>query len=325
MESSLTLISPVAWALLLVPLLVISVLVFSHARHGALPQSGHTRLSARDRKELKGFRQQAIAALYGIRRKVDLVEAEDLFRQAYARGDCLAGMWIWDMLVYKPGNQAKQEAGKILEDCAGIVEGLARRGDPEAEFLYCISPLGMQTDHERYMKMKMLEHSCASGFMPAWILLGKLEYRQFHNPAVAMKWYRQAAEHGSAIAFAGCALLLCDEDYSGYNPSEGQAMLEQGVEAGDPVAMLWLARYFLNGNFGEPQPKLARQYLEDAARLGECRAMIDLARLHLDGLAGPVDNAEARRLLDQAKEYNRGTKITDLISQLETRLKGESS
>ena len=310
-------------ALLAVPIVLTALLLFNHLKTKALPQPGHAPLSAADRRELKSIRQKAIDALYGAIRMVDLEEAEQLFREAYAKGDCLAGMWIRDMLAYQPGNKARQEASSILEDCGGVIDRLMTSGNPEAEFLYCNSPLGQQSVQDRYWKTKALEHSCAAGFMPAWVLRGKREYLHVQNPDTGMKWYRRAAEYGSVIALAGVALVLCDEKYKGYNPPEGKAVLEQGMEAGDAVAMLWLARYYLNEKFGEPQPQLARQHLENSIRLGECRAMLDLARLHLDGIGGPVDNVEARRLLNQAKEFNRGPKIRDMISELESRLAGE--
>lgn len=313
------------WAMLAIPLVLSALLLFNHLKTRALPQTGHTWLSAADRQELKRIRDQAIAAMYGVNRSVDLVEAEELFREAYSKGDCLAGMWFRDMLAYQPGKAAEQEANTILENCGKLIERLTDSGDPEAGFLCCNSLRGKRSNQDRYWQMETLKHSCAAGFMPAWVLRGKLEYLLCKNPAKAMKWYRRAAQHGSAIALAGVALVLCDDKYEGYNPTEGLAILERGAAADDQVAMLWLARYYLNEKFGELQPRLARKHLNIAIQLGDYRALVDLARLHLDGIGGPVDIVEARRLLHQAKEFSGETRARKMLSELESRLEGESS
>ncbi|MEZ5337581.1 MAG: hypothetical protein R3F46_04895 [bacterium] len=278
-------------------------------------------LDVADKPELKELREKAMAAVHGIGRRIDLKEAERLLRSAYAKGDHLAGMHLWDLLTFPPSRAIGEELDAIFEACIRPVIELMDAGHPEASYLYCaVSNEELLDEAAVHWQSEALRAACKAGYVPALLHRGWLEEGEWESSAKqveAMQWFSLAMEQGAARALTGMGAILCNPKHPEYDPQWGLAMLQQASAQGDLHAMHILAVYLLDPDLGEPQPAMARQQLQQAARQDDYWAYVHLAGMLTDGLGGPVDSPGARRLLRRAMEFPEATAARNRLAELD--------
>ncbi|MCB1218252.1 sel1 repeat family protein [bacterium] len=215
-----------------------------------------------DMPELKELRERAVAAVHGIGRRIDHGEAEQLLRSAYAKGDCLAGLHLSELLFSSPRHAVYKEIQAIFEACIPPVIELMDAGNPEASYLYCAASNEELTEENAvYWQSEALIAACDAGYVPALLHRGWLELDEWESAAKqieAMQWFSLAMEQGAARALTGMGAILCNPKYPDFDPTRGLAMLEEAAVLGDRAAMYSLADCLLDPQLGDPQPEKAR-------------------------------------------------------------------
>ncbi|MCB1188140.1 sel1 repeat family protein [bacterium] len=311
----------VGWTFVLLFVSGTFVMLASYFRLVQGSKAGRQRLiDSIDLPRTRELRAGAFAARYGHKRDIDFPEAKRLLREAYSRGDKLAGMQLQRLLYFDQGMSAARESERIFHDCRDALFELVKLSHPEANFLFC-NTWGMHSMDEIAMmyETESLFEACDAGFVPAWLLRGDIEADPADgcNPEEAMLWYRKAADAGWLAGRTGVAKVLCDPAYGGFDPATGIAMLRECAARTDSHAMQLLARMLLDDELGHYDPEEARQWLARAVKLGEYYACIELAILHRDGTGGPVDIVEARRLLRIATQFSFDSEARKLLSELD--------
>jgi hypothetical protein len=88
------------------------------------------------------------------------------------------------------------------------------------------------------------------------------------DPAIAMKWYRRAADAGDSTGMTRLAMCLAAGDGVERDDKEAVMWARKAAELDNPRGMVVLARMYLDGRGVEKDVKEARAWLKKAADRG---------------------------------------------------------
>lgn len=122
----------------------------------------------------------------------------------------------------------------------------------------------------------------------------------------AVRWYRQAAEHGHAKAALALALMFKNGDHVARDAAAAVHWLDLAAKAGDAHAMFLLSNAYADGDGVAADPRRARVLLENAADHEYPAAIQQLALVKQTGDAYTGrDENEARQLIQEGAEHRR--------------------
>ncbi|MCB1187653.1 sel1 repeat family protein [bacterium] len=278
--------------------------------------------STHEDEENTELRQRAGDALYGIGRNIDIALAEDLYRQAYANGDRLAGAHLGLLLRDLPSTDERiDERTQLFNDCDETVTALCVTGNPEANYVYTAYRYELDLSEKMQEAVRQsLRDSCQKDYPPALHLQGKLYqtaklYEQDYSQA--LHWYTLCHEAGCIKGTSRLGGMYARDKHEWFDAERGLALLEEGVAGNDEYAQLRLSVHYRFGSLVEEDLPRGRSLLESSARQGNEIAMRLLAAMQMRGEGGPVDLPAARDNIEMAMLDGSGPKEEELLAELE--------
>ena len=202
-----------------------------------------------------------------------------------------AGLSVSDLLNEGKALVAKKE----YTDAVAYLRKAAQKGNAEAAYelgkLYQYGN-GVQRDLE--MADEMLCESAKSGYVPAYVLLGKIRFDS-KKYASAWKWFYKAAEQRDPTALYYAFLFYRNGYHVTKNDTIAARYLDQAVKAGSAEANLYMAKEAL----AKKETGTAISYFLFAATNGNAEAQYYLGNHFSDGKDTKVD------LLQAASWYKR--------------------
>ncbi|MBF0142301.1 MAG: sel1 repeat family protein [Magnetococcales bacterium] len=134
-----------------------------------------------------------------------------------------------------------------------------------------------------------------AGHIKGMVLLADILDRA-EEDAEALKWYRKAADGGSAEAALGLGKMLANGEGGKKDPDEARKWILKAVEQNFPDAMVVLANLHRKGEMGvQKSPEKALELLKRAAEAGHPPAIKEMIRVFEGGLLGqPKDPAQVK-------------------------------
>ena len=263
--------------------------------------------STHDDLQNQKTRQEATNLNLGINCNIDRPAAEQLYRKAYANGDKLAGMHLYNLLRNSSDYMAyEEECHEIWEESSSTLFKLMEESYPEAIYLYARSYIH-EDDNPTVVEHR--EYACDfaadAGYVPAYSLLGSMhEFGKVSKPDLdtAHYWYSESMAVGNTIGITGLGRLYTNEEFSDFNPEKGIVLLQKASNRGDRFAALRLGEVFELGIGVIPDYGQAIEYYSKAAALGLGQATINLIRMNLEGLGQETDIDLARKLLAEVED-----------------------
>jgi TPR repeat protein len=113
------------------------------------------------------------------------------------------------------------------------------------------------------------------------------------NVPVALKEFRDAAEHGSRLAEFNYAMMLLNGEGTAANVDEGKKWLRKAADANMSHAQYVYGKMYDDGDFVARDPTEAHRWFLKAAQQGHVQAELALANQFLDGRGTSRDNKQA--------------------------------
>lgn len=268
------------------------------------------------------LRQTGLAAQYGIKRGIDLKEAEARYREAYEAGDLYAGLYLYYQLTVSPGLEDRhEERMQCLDDCFDAVYTAADSGDAEARYLISLLKLNPQDfpDDQEYVT-QALEQSAQSGSASACYLLGERNASTDlgqRNTDQAIYWFERCTELGSSYGVYGLARLYGGEESPLKDPQKAVGYARQAAVSGNGDAMEYLAFAYFSGDGVEQDLAMSRDYFRQAAELGDAEGAGKLASMLIEGEGGAVDLAGARSWLQRIHIEEYQPYVDELLAKID--------
>jgi TPR repeat protein len=122
------------------------------------------------------------------------------------------------------------------------------------------------------------------------------------NFGVALKGFRDAAEHGNRLAQFNYAMMLLNGEGAPADVDEGRKWLRKAADANMSHAQYVYGRMYDDGDFVSRDPTEAHRWFLKAAQQGHVQAELALANQFLDGRGTPRDNRQAFNWYKKAAE-----------------------
>lgn len=205
-----------------------------------------------------------------------------------------AGLSVSDLL-----NEGKMRvAKKEYTDAVAYLRKAAQKGNAEAAYelgrLYQYGN-GVQRDLE--IADEMLCESAKSGYVPAYVLLGKIRFDSKKH-ASAWKWFYKAAEQNDPTALYYAFLFYKNGYHVTKNEKTAARYLEQAIKAGSADANLHIAKEAHARN----EFTRAMSYFQVAATSGNAEAQYYLGTYFSGGKGTTVDLVKAAYWHKQAAD-----------------------
>ncbi len=113
------------------------------------------------------------------------------------------------------------------------------------------------------------------------------------NFGVALKGFRDAAEHGNRLAQFNYAMMLLNGEGAPADVDEGRKWLRKAADANMSHAQYVYGRMYDDGDFVSRDPTEAHRWFLKAAQQGHVQAELSLANQFLDGRGTARDNRQA--------------------------------
>ena len=132
------------------------------------------------------------------------------------------------------------------------------------------------------------------------------------NPALAFKYYKQAAEAGNVDAMLWTGLRYYNGEGTSKDFTQAFKWCKQAAEAGQVNAMNWTGLLYRNGEGTEKNIPKALEWFEKSAEGGNNYAMVNIAYIYDNGNGVPVDYRKAFEWYKQAAEAGNVTAMFNL-------------
>ncbi|HWX11848.1 MAG TPA: tetratricopeptide repeat protein [Trinickia sp.] len=113
------------------------------------------------------------------------------------------------------------------------------------------------------------------------------------NFGIALKEFRDAAEHGNRLAQFNYAMMLLNGEGAPADVDEGRRWLRKAADANMSHAQYVYGRMYDDGDFVSRDPTEAHRWFLKAAQQGHVQAELALANQFLDGRGTARDNRQA--------------------------------
>ena len=244
------------------------------------------------------LRRQATELIYGTTGHVDNARARQLLRDAWEKGDKLAGMRLCLLDTSMPdANFDWEEHQARYYDCATAVSTAAAEENAEALHLEGMNQFVSTRNFD--VALGLAQRSAAQGYHPAMLLAGIViengvtSGKGSYDEAAA--WFEQAAAAGNVIAGSYLAGLYMKEDWTGRNPARALELLAKAEAHEESLGLYLLGQASAEGRIVPQDFAKAISYYERSANAGYSSAFVALGDMYRDGLSGEQSNVEAAR------------------------------
>lgn len=147
--------------------------------------------------------------------------------------------------------------------------------------------------------MVTLRRASEAGHIQAMVMLGYvLDIAE--EDAEAVRWYRRAAEKGSAEGALGLGVMIGKGEGIPKNEAEALKWITKSAESGHGPAIVILADVYRNGDMGEKIDKAkALMWLHKGVDINYTPAIIELAQAYRKGSIGLTANMEEAERLEK--------------------------
>ena len=204
---------------------------------------------------------------------------------------------------YQAFQEQQQAKTKSIKSGVAVIKTIAKQSRTKDDDPMEIQYQQLQQQAHSFMQEAALKH----GHPQALVRLGSLAWLEQGNTELAIQYYRQAGELGSADAWYNLGNLLWQEQHQQQQQhhqqqddnhnSEGDGNTSQAMEAflqavklGDADAMFFVGDQYISTQSNaegatkmESKPRAGLELIEKAADQGHCGALYYLAMLHLEG------------------------------------------
>lgn len=205
-----------------------------------------------------------------------------------------AGLSIDDLL-----NEGKKLLSmKEFSDAATYLHKASQKGNAEASYeLGRMYQYGNGVKRDVEIADELLCASAKSGYVPAFVLLGKIRYEN-KKYASAWKWFHKAAEQNEPTALYYAFLFYKNGYHVTKNEKNAARYLEQAIKAGSTDANLFMAKEAHARN----EYTKAMNYFQVAATSGNAEAQYYLGTYFSGGKGTTVDLLKAAYWHKQAAD-----------------------
>lgn len=163
-----------------------------------------------------------------------------------------------------------------------------------------------------------LQQLAKEGNDKAQVMLGVMHKSGVGLPqdrALALEWFKKAAEHGNTAAQTHINVML-NEDLD----RKAAEKLRLSAENGDPLAQYTLGSMYEQGTGVQRDNKTAAEWYRKAAEQGEINSQINLGVMYAEGTGVKQDSVQAYKWLNLAAASGNKTAIKnrDLLASVMT-------
>ena len=227
--------------------------------------------------------------------------AASLFREAAAAGVAMANYNLgW---LYEYGSGVPRDANEAARLYHRAVDGGVARGYAG------LAQLALEATPPRYGEAARWAQQADDAGFSIGDLAQVLGWGYFtgngvpQDPALAAKWYVEAARQGSADAMYELSTMARDGIGLPKDAHDAADWMQQAAEHGNAQAQLELARMLIAGTGVTPDPRAAYGWALEAAKADLVPAQVLVASMAYDGDGVARNRAEAAKWFRKAAEH----------------------